>query len=291
MGILMTLDENFLGLLPREPIENRLSIFEPLELLAAHLMSVWIVGRFFDKRRLVEYGFRFNKSWWIDLLFGMFLGAFLVSGIFAVEFTAGWVDISRDHGSGMFSSFSGFSLILILFTFICGSISEEIWGRGYLIKNISEGLNKNNKGSINAVIIAGLISAIIFGAMHLTNPNASSTSTFALFLGGLLYTTAFLLTGELAIPIGYHITWNFFQSAVYGFPVSGYNIEGALIEQEISGPEIWTGGEFGPEAGILGMLARVTGILLILLWIRFRYKKIRIYRELAVWKGRESDKK
>jgi hypothetical protein len=90
---------------------------------------------------------------------------------------------------------------------------------------------------------------------------------------GIAFGTGFILTGELAIPIGLHIAWNFFQANVFGFPVSGLSYPAEIVtlfKTNNSGPEKWTGGVFGPEAGIFGLLAMLIGIFLTIIWIRFR---------------------
>jgi hypothetical protein len=92
----------------------------------------------------------------------------------------------------------------------------------------------------------------------------------------------YVLSGELAIPIGLHITWNLFQGAVYGFPVSGFGPFGAtFLATEQGGPKLWTGGSFGPEGGLLGPAAMLLGILLISLWIRLRQGKISLHSPIA----------
>ncbi len=48
-----------------------------------------------------------------------------------------------------------------------------------------------------------------------------------------------------------------------GFQVSGLEELPRLILQSVSGPELWTGGEFGPEAGLLMLPAVVLDNLLI----------------------------
>jgi hypothetical protein len=91
-----------------------------------------------------------------------------------------------------------------------------------------------------------------------------------------------LLTGELAIPIGVHITWNFFQGNVFGFPVSGSDFSMAtFIGIQQGGPELWTGGPFGPEAGLLGLGGIFLGGALTYLWVRWRYGRAGLRTQLA----------
>ena len=80
---------------------------------------------------------------------------------------------------------------------------------------------------------------------------------------------AYLRTGQLWLSIGLHIGWNFFEGVVFGFPVSGLDIY-RLIRHQIQGPEIWTGGAFGPEAGLIVLPALVIGAVLIYLYTRNR---------------------
>jgi membrane protease YdiL (CAAX protease family) len=257
-----------------------MSILDSTAAMLSIVLSVWLAGRFVDRRRFTDFGFRLGRSWWIDLAFGIALGALLQAGIFFLEIASGWAAITEVFWSRRDGYAFPVSMLLILISLLGAGITEELWTRGYLIKNLAEGLNFKPLGQRGTILLAAFGTVIVFGLGHVTNPDASVVSTLALVLAGVLYATAYVLTGELAIPIGYHIAWNFFEGAVFGFPVSGYPLGASFMVTHVKGPDIWTGGAFGPEAGILGMLARVLGVLLILAWVWLRYRKISLREEL-----------
>jgi hypothetical protein len=91
----------------------------------------------------------------------------------------------------------------------------------------------------------------------------------------------YVLTDELAIPIGLHISWNLFQGAVYGFPVSGLGIDVAVVAVSQRGPDLWTGGAFGPEAGLLGIAAIALGTLLTVGYVHARYRFLAVHPSLT----------
>ena len=114
-----------------------------------------------------------------------------------------------------------------------------------------------------------ILSSLYFGVEHLSNPNSSWLAVAGIFFVGLLMAYAYLRTRQLWLPIGIHIGWNFFESAVFGFPVSGYDRSG-LLQIDISGPALWTGAAFGPEAGLIMLPICVLGVLLIHQFTKYR---------------------
>jgi uncharacterized protein len=250
--------------------------------LMAAILTVWLAGRLLDRRPFSGFGFHLGGGWLLDLLFGMVLGASLITSIFLVELALGWVRVT-----GAFENYGAdapfaVSMLFPAATFVCVGISEETIFRGYQLKNAGEGLNYPFLGPRGAVLLAWILSSIFFGVLHADNPNATPISTLNIVLAGLMLGFGYVLSGELAIPIGLHITWNFFQGAVYGFPVSGYGAFGATLLATVQGgPELWTGGSFGPEGGLLAPAAMLLGISLIALWTRLRTGKASLHTPIA----------
>jgi uncharacterized protein len=249
--------------------------------LVVAILTVWLAGRFLDRRPFSAFGFRLGAGWWLDLLFGMVLGALLMTVVFLMELGLGWVEVTgslETHGGAPFV----ISILFPVATFVCVGISEETVFRGYQLKNAAEGLNYPALGPRRAILIAWVLSSAFFAVVHADNPNATLVSTLNIVLAGLMLGFGYVLSGELAIPIGLHITWNFFQGTVYGFPVSGFESFGpTLLTTEQGGPELWTGGSFGPEGGLLIPAVMLLGMCLVALWTRLRSGKISLHAPIA----------
>lgn len=246
-------------------------------------VSYLVASRWLDRRPIRDYGFHLNNRWWADFGFGLFLGAVLMAFIYAVEIAAGWVTVTGIMQSALPGIGFWGALIASLIAYICVGIYEEMLSRGYQLRNLAEGLNFKSISPRAAFLIAYLLSSSIFGILHAGNPNATLISTVNLIVAGLFLGLGYVLTGELAMPIGLHITWNFFQGNVFGFPVSGGSSSVSFIAIQQGGPDLWTGGAFGPEAGLIGLLAIVLGSILTVLWVRWRYGKIEFQSRLAVY--------
>jgi membrane protease YdiL (CAAX protease family) len=247
----------------------------------AILCATWIAAILFDRRPLADYGFHFNRRWWLDFGFGLLLGAALMLLIFIVELAMDWVTITGTFQSPRTPFWEAIFLGLLMFILV--GINEELLSRGYQLRNLAEGLNLHRLTPHWSILLAYLISSSIFGFMHLGNPNTTAVSTVNLIIAGLLLGLGYILTGELAIPIGLHITWNFFQGKVFGFPVSGMESSTSIIAIHQGGPDFWTGGAFGPEAGMIGLLAMLLGVILIYLWVRQRDGVVALKERIAIY--------
>ena len=246
-------------------ISGSLKLYDALLMGFAGILSVWVAARLWDKRPLKDYGLGRDELWFKELGFGLALGMAGMAFIFAVEWAAGWIEITG-FGWQRSSSIPYFVWIFSYFiAMIIIGFYEELIFRGYQIVNLVEGFCSKRINLYRASLIAVCISSVIFGLLHAGNPNATVISTVNIVFAGVMVAFPYLVTGRLGISVGIHISWNFVQGGLLGFAVSGTPFRGSLIQISQSGDDYLTGGSFGPEAGFLGILGMLV-ILTIFLW-------------------------
>jgi len=78
--------------------------------------------------------------------------------------------------------------------------------------------------------------------------------------------------------LGIHIAWGYFEEFIFGYANSGQAPFNSLMQNTVTGPELWTGGAFGPEGGLLILLVLLLDIGLVKVWIKSRnqWKGIRV---------------
>jgi membrane protease YdiL (CAAX protease family) len=145
-------------------------------------------------------------------------------------------------------------------TAILAGFAEELLFRGILFRWIEE---------FAGSWIALLVTSALFGLVHIENPNATWFSSFAIAVeAGLLLGGAYMLTRSLWAPIGLHAAWNFTQGYIFDIPVSGVP-ENGLVQAKLTGPALLSGGQFGLEASVLGLVVATTaGVWLVILAAR-----------------------
>ncbi|NOZ74952.1 MAG: CPBP family intramembrane metalloprotease [FCB group bacterium] len=122
---------------------------------------------------------------------------------------------------------------------------EEIIFRGIIYR-----ITEESWGTVRAL----MVSSLVFGFIHFHNSGFTWFSGMAIvFELGLLTGITYTITQRLWMPIALHIGWNL-SFVFYGLTVSGADEYGRFIESRLVGPELLTGGTFGPENSILTIL-------------------------------------
>lgn len=231
---------------------------ETVQLLAIAI-PVYLARRFIDRRSFISLGLVWDAQARRDLLAGLGIAGATVSLLFLSYWALGW---SRLEGfawqTQRLPAFFG-SLLVALVLLLMSGWGEELMARGYWLQNLEEGLTS---------VWAVLISSALFSLSHFRNPGFGWIPFLGLFVGGFDLAYGYLRTRRLWLPVGLHVGWNFFEGVVYGFPLSGLSDAPQLIIQSVQGPAIWTGGSFGPEAGLLMLPAVGLNIGLIYLYAR-----------------------
>jgi membrane protease YdiL (CAAX protease family) len=260
IGAIVLIIGSFLG-----PVVLSSLVFQQILNLVITTGSIYIARRWLDKRSFESLGLQLNKQTWVDLLTGIGITFVQMGFIYFLMNALGWI------------TFEGFawefdpvgtvlSNVLIFFVgFVFVGWNEELLSRGYYLQTIASGTN---------LFWGVVISSAVFGLLHLGNPNATWISAAGIFFAGIFLAYGYIRTKQLWLPIGLHIGWNFFEGVGFGFPVSGLDIY-ALTRIQVHGPEIWTGGAFGPEAGgpeagLIVLPALLLGGLLIYMFTRER---------------------
>jgi uncharacterized protein len=178
-----------------------------------------------------------------------------------VTFNIGFNGELRVHGIG---SVPG-AVSMLGFT-AAAAISEELLFRGILFRIIEE-----RTGTWLALLLTG----VTFGGMHLLNKDATLWGATAIAIeAGFMLAACYIATRTLWVPIGLHFGWNFALGGVSGLVVSGNGETKGLLDVAISGPALYTGGDFGPEGGIATIGA---GLLLTVIFMALAYRRGNIF--------------
>jgi membrane protease YdiL (CAAX protease family) len=213
------------------------------------VVATLVAARLLDRRPLSGLGLGLDRAWGRDLAAGLALGVALQAGVFVTSLAAGWTTVEGVGGPDVAGALlAGAALMAWV------GLYEELLFRGYYLVNLAEGLLALPRvDARRGLLAAAALTALAFGGVHAANPGATALSTVLVAVYGISLAAGYLLTGDLALPVGFHAAWNYAQAFVFGFPVSGFAVEGSLLETATTGPPALTGGAFGPEAGVVGL--------------------------------------
>jgi len=197
-----------------------------------------LVLRYFDRRPPALLGMGFGRGWWWELAVGVAAGIVTTGGLTLVLVLSGTVTL--EISPRVMEALGVMPTYLALFT-VAGA-AEELIFRGYILQALAEGSRR---------WIAAVLTSLPFAVVHLDNPDVSVVGIVNILLVGLVLAVLYFQTLRLWLPIGFHLSWNWAHGWLWGFDVSGIELEHQVFVATPRGPELLTGGGFGLEGSIV----------------------------------------
>lgn len=216
---------------------------------AGGLAATALVIRIYHAGSLGSLGLAWHRSAAKHAAFGFAMGAgagAIVLGVPLAIGLANWVPAAE-------YPFSWSGLLFVSIVLLFGALGEELIFRGYPFQFLA--------GRFGVFQIL-LPAAVLFAAAHSGNLGSSQMAMGNTFLWGVLFGYAVLRTGDLWMATAIHFGWNF-TLPLFGVPLSGFKmgLTGRSLAWQ-AGP-LWSGGDYGPEAGVPATL--IVAILFLLL--------------------------
>ncbi|MBV8687388.1 MAG: CPBP family intramembrane metalloprotease [Alphaproteobacteria bacterium] len=196
----------------------------------------------------------------VELPLGLLLGAAMMAATILLLHLAGAVAVGRQPVTAFWNAVA---------LSVQSGVAEEILLRLVVLRLLWRAFG---------IWPALALSALLFGVLHLANPNSTWFAALAIALeAGVMLAAFYILTGRLWVSIGVHAGWNFTQGWLFGAAVSGTDgfAGGPLVTAPMPGLPQWlSGGAFGPEASFAGLLVGTLAGLaaLRLAWRRGRFR-------------------
>ncbi len=235
-----------LAVLVGAPLTPGLTWWSVTPLLAAAVVSSWGVMRVFEASPLSSLGLPVAPAGARQFVSGTALGIALIGGVVLVLAAFGWLRWTSDGGGSPYATWGWLAGVLA-----AAALTEELLFRGYPFRVLAARF-----GGLPAIGVT----SIAFGAMHGANPNVGVLPLLNIGLAGVLLGLAYWRTMSLWYATGVHFGWNL-SMALADLSVSGIGLGIPGYDPRLTGPDIWTGGRFGPEGGLLVTLAAGAGTL------------------------------
>lgn len=221
-------------------------------------LAVWAWVALYERRPFWTVGLEWNgaaRKYVRGVLVGLMLFAL------AVGIAAAFGAMAYEPGNPQQQGLGALGGVLLVFLgWTVQGPTEELLCRGWLMQTI---------GARYRPWLGVVVSAAVFTLLHALNPNLSLLALVNLCLFGLFAALYALWEGGLWGVSALHAAWNWAQGNLFGLEVSGQPVtSGILLNLRETGPDILTGGPFGPEGGLTVTAVLGGGILVLALLLR-----------------------
>lgn len=227
---------------------GRLTTWAAAAACVAALLATWVMMSGVESRTPAALGLVFGSPLIREGLRGLAIGLTLIGAVVGAMAIVGW---ARPSGVASTGGTSVVALADVTALLLVAAFVEELVFRGYAFQVIARA-----RGPGAAVGST----ATVFAVLHAANPGVSWTALVNTLLAGILLGILYWRTLSLWLVTGAHFAWNWAMGVAAGLPVSGLDVGRPLARWTVNGPTLWTGGAYGPEAGLLLTMAALAGI-------------------------------
>lgn len=214
------------------------------------ILGAIVYCKAFQKRSPFTLGFN-RRGVLAEYLMGAVIGFVMISIPALVCHVTGCVTFTPNENA------SPLMILIFFLAFILQGMGEEALFRGYFMTSLARRYN---------VWLAIIASSLMFSAFHMNNPNFSIIAFINITLFGIFAGVFMLKRGSIWAVGAIHSLWNFAQSNLFGFNVSGNpKFESLLSSANSNFGDILSGGDFGLEGGLGATIVLLVAILLALL--------------------------
>lgn len=229
-------------------------------------LTSWIMSRI-ERRPVARYGFGGRRK--VGRFFAGFAwGLLFLAGLVGALWKLGLLVFD---GRLLFGSAAWRYGAIWLVGFLLVGLLEEYLLRGYLQYTIARGaaslygmLFETKHGETLGFWTAAVALSFVFGFGHGSNPGESAIGLWSAGLIGLIFCLTLWKTGSLWWALGFHASWDWAQSFVFGVADSGTMVQGHLMATHPAGRVLLSGGATGPEGSAL--ILPLLGVVTMVVW-------------------------
>jgi membrane protease YdiL (CAAX protease family) len=258
----------FVARLPHSDAMSALQTMRTESVSAAAVLVAALLMSLIERRRFAAYGIKRHRAI-SDLILGLFWGLIMLSAL--IGLLVATQSLSLD-GAALAPQAALISGLQWAAAFLLVGVFEEFLFRGYLqftlargIAGITRAISPSNAhaATIGWWVAALLLSVGLFAALHVSNTGETAVGILGVAMAGTIFAFSLWRTGSLWWGIGFHASWDWAQSYLYGVADSGTPAQGHLLNSHAIGNPLMSGGSVGPEGSVLLLPVLVATMLVI----------------------------
>jgi membrane protease YdiL (CAAX protease family) len=223
------------------------------------LLGASMIMAFIEHKPYISYGLEGTRRC-ERLFYGVLSGVIALSVLVFALKLFGFLVFDRQ-------SIFGWDAVLYAFAWSIGfflvGLYEEYLLRGYLQATLTRGIG---------FWWSALVLSLAFGCTHIFNKGESPVGLCSAALLGIVFCISLWYLKQLWWAIGFHASWNWSQSYLWGTANSGKVVQGHLLSVHPQGNILLSGGATGPEGSLL--VIPLLLFIALLMWIAWRKESI-----------------